>query len=151
MTLTLDTPGPLNSNFTEGNSGDFTSFQLCFSALVDEPLGRFAVFQFNETNRTTATFGVDFIVNINSSFVVIGPDFAGLFSFCLQLFIIGDDQVEPDEVVDYLLIPLSEFDAVDLGGAASLRFGILDDDDGTYVGQKYQVTKLKAGRVPDSP
>ena len=127
ITLTLD--APLNINITEGNSGEVFSFETCFSAQVDEPLGRFAVFQFNETNLTTVTFGSDFFVDLESSFVTIAtPDFAGLLSFCLEVSIIGDDMFEPDEVLDFDLVALSERDAVDLGGADSLRFTIINDD-----------------------
>ncbi len=118
----------------ELDTRDFATVRACFTAELDRPLfTRDAVFEFILSNLTTATFGVDFIPNTNNSFLTIPATFSGRFEECIEVFIIGDNDIETDEVVVYDLIPLSSLDTVLFpSGASSLVINILEND-GTYI------------------
>ena len=97
----------------EPEQGDTADIVACFSADIDEPLGRFAVFQlFELSNITSATFGIDFLPNITSPFLTIPATFSGTFMQCITISVFGDSEQEGSEVIAYHLLTLSELDRV---------------------------------------
>ena len=91
---------------------DISSVVTCLMANISQLQRRAAVFEFQLTNVSTASFGVDFLPNATSAFVVIPASFSGTFVECINVFIFGDLQEEGDEMIIYRLSALSELDTV---------------------------------------
>ena len=117
----------------EPDSGENTNPTACLQVNVEHPLGRDVMFEFELSNLTTATLGVDFLPNETSSFLTIPGSFSGEFFRCLVVTVFGDDQFESDEIVVYEFRALSPLDSV---FSPVLHISIIDNDQGT--GQLHQ-------------
>ena len=115
----------------EPNLFDFVNINLCFAANVPQPLGREAVFEFVISNTSTAIIFEDYTPNITSPFLTIPPLFSGRFFTCVVLQIIGDNDVEGNEVIVSDLVPLSPQDSV--ANDSTLVITIIDNDQGMYL------------------
>ena len=113
----------------EPEQGDTVNIVACFSALVEESLGRPAVFLLELTNGTTATLGVDFFPNTTSPFLTIPATFSGTFVQCITVSVFGDSEEEGFEIIAYSLTALSELDRV----ATPLIVIGIEDNFGNYT------------------
>ena len=76
----------------EGDNGEATDVEVCFTAQVEIPLGRDAYFIFNDSSRfNSAIEGRDYIAPINFTNIVISGNFSGNFSTCVIITVLGND------------------------------------------------------------
>ncbi len=109
----------------EPDTSDTALASSCFTAYVFPALRRSVLFELIlPSNSSTATFSVDYQVNRNSSYIIIRAGFEGIFVECVNITIIGDNIIEPDEEIAYDVRPLMERDE----GLFSSRIIILDND-----------------------
>ena len=80
-------------------------------------------------SSSTAEEGSDWVTSRNSSNIVIPIGLVGLYRECLDIYILGDDTIEDDEVIEFGVVPISERDNVSFAnGGDSLRITIQDND-----------------------
>ena len=114
-------------NVTEPrNSTQLITVRACFTTFIDQPLDREVAFEFVMSPLTTATFGVDFLPVLDSTFLIIPRNFSGFFDQCVPIEIYGDDEVEGTEVIAYDLVPLSDLDSVVFPPGRNLTLRIMD-------------------------
>jgi hypothetical protein len=131
VTLVLKTA---EFNVTEPDDGNNVTVTLCFSAEVNEPLDRSAVFglsNITDTNtsmpRNIATLNSDYDFKPRS--VVIPTNFLGLFQECVNFTVFGDDMVEANEVIALDVQPVNYLDRFTYPpGSDSIRINIEDND-----------------------
>ena len=120
-------------NVTEPrNSTQLITVRACFTAYINQPLDREVAFEFVVSPLTTATFGVDFLPVLDSTFLIIPRNFSGFFDQCVPIEIYGDDEVEGTEVIAYDLVPLSDLDSVVFPPGRNLTLRIIDRE-GKYT------------------
>lgn len=131
------------ANITEPNAGMNSSVvTLCFSAQVDQTLTGNVIFRlFENIYTTTASLSSDF--SLSSQLLTIPGGFVGTFTECINFLIIGDNDIEADEVIDYAVIPMSTADSVVYpDDSQSLVINILDND-----GKFLFLNKISASQV----
>lgn len=116
----------------EGDIGDSDTNMTCFVVSLNQPRTRDVVFLFMVSNMSTATPGVDF--ELSDANITITSEFADEeYYTCVYLTVIGDDDVEDDELIVIDIVPLSSLDRVELAdGSNSIRATIVDND-GEFV------------------
>lgn len=100
----------------------------CFNAFVPEPLGRDAIFFFDDSDDTddTAEFGVDYAAN-ETLRIPYGSQ--GSFDLCVRLIVFGDDIPEENERIVAIIRSLYPYDTVDYRGYPErLTVTIIDND-----------------------
>ena len=118
-------------NVTEPDEGQNTAVRVCFSAQVAVALGREALFGFLNVNTPMemASPDYDFVYGFSPRFLIIPADLTGTFQKCVNFIVLGDDMVEPDEVIARDIAPLNPLDRVEYPpGSNSVRINILDND-----------------------
>ena len=111
----------------EPDTGNNTNATICFQANINQPMNRDIMFEFELSNLTTATLGVDFLPNETASFLTIPANFTGEFFRCLVITVFGDNQFEGDEVIVYELRAVSPLDVVQF---RSIVVTIIENDPG---------------------
>lgn len=104
-----------------------TIVTMCFTAQLNQPRMRDAVFKFSISNSSTAT-NEDFF--LNSPNITIGTAVFGPYMVCVDVTILGDDVFENDEVAVLNIIPVAEQDRVEFqfSNSSSLLINIFDND-----------------------
>ena len=117
----------------EPDDGSRTNAAFCLEATVNEPRLRNAYFQSVLLNSTNATLYSDFEANFSDR-IVIPEGFSGFFNRCIVLTVLGDDEIETNEVIVVEVRPLSSRDIVEYinSDVEALTVKIVDND-GTYV------------------
>lgn len=105
---------PPTINVIEPDDGATYNATVCFSANVREGLDRSAIFELNRVYpNTTATLGVDYYPDFDSSLIEIPMGFSGFFETCRRFVIRGDSQIEnQQEQIVYETTALNMFDNV---------------------------------------
>ena len=121
LTLLNDT-----ATVMEPDSGETIGVTFCFTARIQEPLSFQAFFRDVPNNASTALAGSDYLPN--SIFIPetlpVGESFG-----CVSMTIIGDDEVEGDEVAVINYVPLVPGDIILFAsGASSLNITIVNND-----------------------
>jgi len=115
-------------NVLEPELGQSLVITECFIANITQTRSMDDVFEFNLLNSSTATAGVDFFINHNSS-LIIPANFTGIYSQCVDIVILGDGLTEGDELIEYSVRPLSVENSVQYAfGSNSLRISIIDNN-----------------------
>jgi hypothetical protein len=81
----------------------------CFEANVVRARRTEAVFQLNFINNATPG---QVLFDGYTANITIPVGFMGVFSYCLNATVFGDDVIEQDEVIEYVVVPLSQQDSV---------------------------------------
>jgi hypothetical protein len=111
---------------SEGDDGENTTARVCFTATLNQPRSRNSVFELTVSSLSTATLGVDFVVPL----VVVPADFQGeVYMACVNITIIGDDEVEADEMVVFVVVALTQDNiVVSADGSNFVEMTIIDND-----------------------
>ena len=118
-------------DITEPDEGQNVTVRVCFSAQVAVALGREALFGFLNvsTSMEMASPDYDFVYGFSPHFLIIPANLTGTFQKCVNFIVLGDDMVEPDEVIARDIAPLNPLDRVEYpSGSNSLRIYIADND-----------------------
>lgn len=119
-------------NIVEPDYGEHVNATGCFSAYIDQPLNRSAIFVFIVNNMTNATLGSDIqFTTISPPYLAIPAYFSGTFNECVTIIVLGDNAIEDNERLVFDIRPLSSFDRVEFpafSGADSFILNIFDND-----------------------
>ena len=98
-------------NVSEPAFGNITLVPMCFTAQVNMPLDRDAIFDLSLSNLSTASISDDFILNTSNPLTIVAG-FYGNFSGCIDFVVIGNQDIEDTETVIYEITVRSMFDRV---------------------------------------
>ena len=112
----------------EGDDGDREANHTCFTVSLNQPRTRDVVFTLEVSMMSTATPGVDFERPADN--ITITPEIQGEeYVTCVYIIVIGDDEVEDNELIVINVAPLSPLDRVESAdGSSSTRATIIDND-----------------------
>ena len=109
----------------EGDDGDTAANHTCFTVTLNQPRTRDVVFALTVSNTSTATPGVDF--ELSDANITITPEIVEEeYMACVYLTIIGDNDVEDDELIVIEVTALADQDRV--YGSNYIRAMIIDND-----------------------
>ena len=131
MLLVLDTM----LTAVEPDVRETVNVTACYTASILQPLERDAEFEFVLiSENSTATLSLDFFVpELDRPVLVIPSGEAGEYFRCINVTIIGDDEVEGDEVAVYELVPVDDRDAVLFpSDTMEIVITIIDNDNSMY-------------------
>ncbi len=119
----------------EPDSGANQTVSVCFESQINRPLFRSALFILIPSTSTTAMPDVDFFLN-SSMYIIIPRGFNGTYRDCINVVLIGDDEVEDNEIIEFVIATTTSTDNVVYvypENASSVVIYIADND-GKYLG-----------------